>query len=90
VKRLRGWDAVLLYSETPTVHMHTLKLAVIELDDLGGRAVGIDEFQGHSQPALQARPGPRGLPRERSRCCDSSRRAGWRRSLSVSGQLCHA
>jgi diacylglycerol O-acyltransferase / wax synthase len=45
VKRLSGWDSVLLYSETPTVHMHTLKLAVIELGDLGGRAFGIDEFR---------------------------------------------
>ena len=45
MKRLSGWDAVLLYSETPTVHMHTLKLAVIELDDLGGRKFGIDEFR---------------------------------------------
>jgi diacylglycerol O-acyltransferase / wax synthase len=45
VKRLSGWDAVLLYSETPTVHMHTLKLAVIELDDLGGRKFGVDEFR---------------------------------------------
>ncbi|MCW2691065.1 MAG: Diacylglycerol O-acyltransferase, partial [Mycobacterium sp.] len=35
MKRLSGWDAVLLYSETPAVHMHTLKLAVIELSDLG-------------------------------------------------------
>lgn len=32
MKRLSGWDAVLLYSETPNVHMHTLKIAVIELD----------------------------------------------------------
>jgi diacylglycerol O-acyltransferase len=31
VHRLSGWDAFLLYSETPNVHMHTLKLAVIEL-----------------------------------------------------------
>ena len=45
MKRLSGWDAVLLYSETPTVHMHTLKLAVIELDDLKGRQFGIDEFR---------------------------------------------
>jgi diacylglycerol O-acyltransferase len=45
LKRLSGWDAVLLYSETPTVHMHTLKLAVIELDDLRGRTFGIDEFR---------------------------------------------
>lgn len=45
MKRLSGWDAVLLYSETPTVHMHTLKLAVIELDDLGDRQFGVDEFR---------------------------------------------
>ncbi|MEB3020255.1 WS/DGAT/MGAT family O-acyltransferase [[Mycobacterium] crassicus] len=32
MKRLSGWDAILLYSETPNVHMHTLKVAVIELD----------------------------------------------------------
>jgi WS/DGAT/MGAT family acyltransferase len=32
VKRLSGWDSVLLYSETPNVHMHTMKVAVIELD----------------------------------------------------------
>lgn len=45
MKRLSGWDAVLLYSETPTLHMHTLKLAVIELSDLKGRPFGIDEFR---------------------------------------------
>ena len=45
MKRLSGWDAVLLYSETPTVHMHTLKLAVIEIGDLKGRKFGIDEFR---------------------------------------------
>src|SRR6202167_2426745 len=33
MKQLSGWDAVLLYSETPNVHTHTLKVAVIELDD---------------------------------------------------------
>jgi diacylglycerol O-acyltransferase / wax synthase len=45
LKRLSGWDAVLLYSETPAVHMHTLKLAVIELEDLKGRTFGIEEFR---------------------------------------------
>jgi diacylglycerol O-acyltransferase len=45
VKRLSGWDAVLLYSETPTVHMHTLKLAVIDISKLKGRQFGIDEFR---------------------------------------------
>jgi diacylglycerol O-acyltransferase / wax synthase len=45
VKRLSGWDAVLLYSETPMVHMHTLKLAVIALDELGDRHFGVEEFR---------------------------------------------
>src|SRR5271163_154623 len=44
MKRLSGWDAVLLYSETPNVHMHTLKVAVIELDD-DRRDFDIDAFR---------------------------------------------
>jgi diacylglycerol O-acyltransferase len=36
VKRLGGWDAMLLYSETPNVHMHTLKVAVIDATDFEG------------------------------------------------------
>jgi diacylglycerol O-acyltransferase len=31
VKRLSGWDALLLYSETPNVHQHTLKVAVVDV-----------------------------------------------------------
>ena len=45
MKRLTGWDAFLLYSETPNVHMHTLKIAIVELQDMGGRSFGIDEFR---------------------------------------------
>lgn len=45
MKRLSGWDAVLLYSETPSVHMHTLKLAIIDVSELNGRQFGIDEFR---------------------------------------------
>jgi diacylglycerol O-acyltransferase len=45
VKRLSGWDAVLLYSEAPNVHMHTLKVAVIELQDRGERSFGVEEFR---------------------------------------------
>ena len=44
MKRLSGWDAVLLYSETPNVHMHTLKVAVIELD-ADRRDFGIEAFR---------------------------------------------
>jgi diacylglycerol O-acyltransferase len=36
VKRLSGWDALLLYSETPNVHMHTLKVAVFDASKCGG------------------------------------------------------
>ena len=33
MKRLGGWDAVLLYNETPNLHQHTLKIAVIDATD---------------------------------------------------------
>src|SRR4051794_19452235 len=36
VKRLSGWDALLLYSETPNVHQHTLKVAVVDTSDFQG------------------------------------------------------
>jgi diacylglycerol O-acyltransferase len=44
VKRLSGWDAILLYSETPNVHMHTIKVAVIELDE-DSRGFDIDAYR---------------------------------------------
>jgi diacylglycerol O-acyltransferase len=44
VKRLSGWDAVLLYSEAPNVHMHTIKAAVIELDE-ASRGFNIEAFR---------------------------------------------
>ena len=34
MKRLNGMDAMLLYSETPNVHMHTLKIAIIDTSEL--------------------------------------------------------
>lgn len=33
VERMDGADAAFLYLETPTVHMHTLKIAILEPDD---------------------------------------------------------
>jgi diacylglycerol O-acyltransferase len=36
MKRLSGWDALLLYSEAPNVHTHTLKVAVIDASDFEG------------------------------------------------------
>ncbi|WP_205875946.1 WS/DGAT/MGAT family O-acyltransferase [Mycobacterium camsae] len=44
MKRLTGWDAVLLYSEAPNVHMHTIKVAVIELDPQS-RGFTVDAFR---------------------------------------------
>ncbi|MGO9927168.1 MAG: WS/DGAT/MGAT family O-acyltransferase [Mycobacterium sp.] len=44
MKRLSGWDAVLLYSETPNVHMHTIKVAVIELAE-DRRDFDVDAFR---------------------------------------------
>jgi diacylglycerol O-acyltransferase len=36
VKRLNGMDAMLLYSETPNLPMHTLKAAVVSTADFDG------------------------------------------------------
>jgi diacylglycerol O-acyltransferase / wax synthase len=36
VKRLSGWDSLLLSSETPNVHQHTLKVAVIDTSEFKG------------------------------------------------------
>ena len=36
VKRLNGMDAMLLYSETPNLHTHTMKVAVINAADYDG------------------------------------------------------
>jgi diacylglycerol O-acyltransferase / wax synthase len=36
VKRLSGWDVLLLSSETPTVHQHTLKVAVVDTTGFEG------------------------------------------------------
>ncbi|HEX5143748.1 MAG TPA: wax ester/triacylglycerol synthase family O-acyltransferase [Mycobacterium sp.] len=45
MKRLTGWDSFLLYSEAPNVHMHTLKIAVVELVDPGALPLGVAEFR---------------------------------------------
>jgi diacylglycerol O-acyltransferase / wax synthase len=36
MKRLSGWDAMLLYSETPNVHMHTIKAGIIDISGFEG------------------------------------------------------
>jgi diacylglycerol O-acyltransferase / wax synthase len=42
VKRLSGYDAMLLYSETPAVHTHTMKIAVV---DGGLSGLAFDTFR---------------------------------------------
>jgi len=42
VKRLSGYDAMLLYSETPEVHTHTMKIAVV---DGGPSGLSFDTFR---------------------------------------------
>src|ERR1700724_2409905 len=36
VKRLNGMDAMLLYSDAPNLHTHTLKVAVVDTADYDG------------------------------------------------------
>src|SRR5215210_2544337 len=38
MKRLNGMDALLLYSESPNVHTHTLKIAIFSSEDRESRA----------------------------------------------------
>ncbi|WP_197281176.1 MULTISPECIES: wax ester/triacylglycerol synthase family O-acyltransferase [unclassified Mycobacterium] len=49
MKRLNGMDAMLLYSETPNLHTHTLKVAVI---DPGDSEFGFEAFRGHVRRRL--------------------------------------
>jgi diacylglycerol O-acyltransferase len=43
LKRLGGWDAVLLYNETPNLHQHTLKMAIVDASDCPD--FGYDRFR---------------------------------------------
>lgn len=36
MRRLNGMDAMLLYTETPSLHTHTLKVGIIDATDFGG------------------------------------------------------
>jgi diacylglycerol O-acyltransferase / wax synthase len=50
MKRLNGMDAMLLYSETPNLHTHTLKVAVIEAADFPD--FGFEAFREHVRSRL--------------------------------------
>ncbi|HYQ34712.1 MAG TPA: wax ester/triacylglycerol synthase family O-acyltransferase [Mycobacterium sp.] len=51
MKRLNGMDAMLLYSEAPNLHTHTLKVAVIDPADFDGE-FGFDVFRRHVRRRL--------------------------------------
>src|SRR5690242_3032410 len=50
MKRLNGMDAMLLYSEAPNLHTHTLKVAVI--DAAGYPDFGFEAFRDHLRRRL--------------------------------------
>ena len=51
MKRLNGMDAYLLYAETPNLHSHTLKVAVIDATESDGQ-FGFEAFRTHFQRRL--------------------------------------
>ena len=51
MKRLNGMDAMLLYSEAPNLHTHTLKVTVIDPADFDGE-FGFDVFRRHVRRRL--------------------------------------
>lgn len=51
MKRLNGMDAMLLYSETPNLHTHTLKVAILNAADFDGE-FGFDIFRQTVQRRL--------------------------------------
>jgi WS/DGAT/MGAT family acyltransferase len=53
VKRLNGVDALMLYIETPEVHMHTLKIGVLDVSKVDG-GFNFDLFRQVAFPRLQA------------------------------------
>jgi diacylglycerol O-acyltransferase len=53
VKRLSGWDSLLLSSETPNVHQHTVKVAVVDTSDFEGEPT-FDAFREIFRTRLSA------------------------------------
>jgi diacylglycerol O-acyltransferase len=53
VKRLNGVDAMLLYSETAQIHMHTLKIGVLDVAEVEG-GFDFDSFRRVAYPQLLA------------------------------------
>jgi diacylglycerol O-acyltransferase len=54
MKRLNGVDALMLYSETPEIHMHTLKLGILDVSGVEGYS--FDLFRRVAYPRLLSLP----------------------------------
>jgi diacylglycerol O-acyltransferase / wax synthase len=52
MKRLNGVDALMLYSETPSVHMHTLKIGILDVSGVDG--FDFELFRQVAYPRLMA------------------------------------
>jgi diacylglycerol O-acyltransferase len=55
VKRLKGMDAMLLYNETPNVHMHTIKVGILDMSD-AEEAFSFERFRGAAYPVMLGLP----------------------------------
>jgi len=55
MRRLNGVDALMLYSETPEVHMHTLKVGILDVSGVEG-GFTFDLFRDVAYPRLMALP----------------------------------
>jgi diacylglycerol O-acyltransferase / wax synthase len=53
MKRLNGVDALMLYTETPEIHMHTLKIGVLDVSGVDG-GYSFDLFRRVGYPRLRA------------------------------------
>jgi diacylglycerol O-acyltransferase / wax synthase len=51
MKRLSGVDAMLLYSEAPEIHMHTLKIGVLDVSEIRG-GYTFESFRDVAYPRL--------------------------------------
>jgi len=51
MKRLSGVDAMLLYSEAPEIHMHTLKIGVLDVSEIRG-GYSFESFRNVAYPRL--------------------------------------
>jgi hypothetical protein len=53
MRRLNGVDALMLYTETPEIHMHTLKIGVLDVSGVEG-GFSFDLFRSVAYPRLLA------------------------------------